>query len=701
MKKVLIIVLVCLSFIVISFVNIRKVDAATPYITQTANRYDELVDTQEAYEPIKKIKDLGLNVPKDLFIDNDDILYICDTGNKQIVISNEEKKEIIRFGNDLLIQPTGIYVRDVNNTIDENTYNKLIYIADYGFASDNTTGRIYIYLYNSITSLITFKEALSKPTSVVLDIDNFIYRPTKIAVDSNLTMYVVVEGSYNGILMVNSYNRFMSYFAPNGVETSLKDQIKKFIYGDNEKANLTKNLPPAPYNVSINDSGYLYTVTQTKISETSLGNTLKKVNIGGLNFYPAKMHVNDKFVCSWSGKVGNVFAVCKNGFIYEYDIEGNLLFVFSGSSGQTDQLGLFNSASAIAVDSNDNLYVLDDNDGSYQIFQPTDFANKVHVALDYYNKGQYIESKELWEDILQYNAMYDLAHKSIGLAYFLNNDFEKATDKFVLANAKEEYSDAYWQIRNLWLTENAGWIICSVIVIIIIVIIIKFINRKTGFLDPLRKRLKTFFEMKWIHNFFLMFGLIKKPIDTCYYMKKDKSISYVYPFIFLLLLFGIYLLGITKTGFIFNTVIIERTILLKEVMKIIIPVIAFVIANYLASSLLEGEGSFKAICLSTLASFAPVIIMYPIIIWVSNYLTLNESFIYYFGLIIMIGWSAILLFISNKEIHNYSLGRNILNFILSLLLMIVLIIVVILIYLIIMQIVNFVSDIITEVIFRD
>lgn len=695
MIKLLIIILILLIMPLGN--NLIDVFALSPYITQTYNRYNELVLTQDAYEPIEKIKKiengkdkLVLNRPKDLFIDEEDYLYIADTGNKRIIILDKDHNFILCFGDDdkRLSEPRGIFVRD-----------NLIYIADYGQSSDNDSGRIFIYEFDRKIQTVNFVKELNRPTSPILDIDNFRFRPEKIGVDKYHTMYVVVEGSYNGLLLINQENRFLSFFSPNEIKLSWQRRLIKFFYGDNEEALINKDLPAPPYNVWIDNSGYIYTVTQTVV-QNAIGDTLKKVNVGGINYFPAKMHASGDFVSAVSGSVQNVYAVTKNGFIHEYDNEGNLLFVFSGKASGADQLGLFSSASAIQINSLGNLYILDDNDHSFQIFRPTQFANKVHQALSLYNDGKYIESKEYWEDVLHYNAMFDLAHKGIGLAFFLENDFHQALDKFAIANAKNEYSEAFWEIRNIWLVNNASSLMISLILIALLIIVIKILKRKTtvfAWIDGLGVYVK---KHKPLKDFLSMFSFIKKPLDTSYYFKTDKTIKFYHGLFYLIILFAIYLLGLTKTGFLFNNVIIERTILLKEAFKIIIPIIAFVIANYLTSSLIDGEGSFKAIFLTTMASLTPIILLYPGIIIISNFLTYNESFIYSFGLILMIGWSAVLLFIVNKELHNYSIKRNFLNFLITLLLMIVLIIVVILIYLIIAQVVSFISDLITEVIFH-
>ena len=688
-----------LSFLIvlISILSIKySVKADNPFVTRTVNRFDELVETQDAYESIEKIKKIikpdssiyNLNSPSDIYIDEDDYIYIVDTNSKSILILDNNLNYVIDFGADLLISPRGIYVRD-----------NIIYVADYGLASDPETGKVVLYDFSKELKECSLKEIRRTPSSPVLAATDFTYRPEKIAVDANLTMYVVCEGSYSGILTINDENRFISYFAPNNISIDFKTRLRYFFYGENEKANLMDLLPTPPYNVFIDDSGYIYTVTQT-IVKNDLGDTLKRVNIGGQNFYPSSMIASGDFVGCVSSHYGNCFAATKNGFIYEYDIDGNILFIFGGNTTSIDQLGLFKSISAIAIDSKDNLFILDKNDNSFQIFRPTNFTNTVHLALGLFNEGKYNESKGLWEQVLVYNSMTDVAHKGIGLAHFMNAEYQDALREFKLANDKENYSEAYWEIRNIWISNNILYIFIVFISIILIITTLIILNKKKHIFSTLGQKMKKAKEKKFFKDGLLMFGMLAHPLDTTYFMKTDKKIRYYNGLIFLVLLFFIYLLGLTSTGFIFNNVVIERTILFKEVLKIVIPIALFVIANYLSSSLLEGEGTFKAILLTTVASLMPIIIIYPILILVSNFLTYSESFIYYFGLVIMMGWSIVLLLVTNKELHNYTFKRMILNILMTILLMLVLLIVVIICYLMISQVVSFVKDIISEVIFH-
>lgn len=671
------------------------VKADNPFITSTVNRFGEIVETQDAYESIEKIKNIEfgtdvyqLNAPNDIYLDADDYCYIADTGNKRIIILDQDLQFVTSFGEEQLYQPYGIFVRE-----------NVIYVADYGLPDDKTTGQVVLYNFDKVTKLVTLKEVRGTPDSKVLEIDNFVYRPKKIAVDTNLTMYVVCEGSYNGILTINDENRFMSYFAPNNVSTDLKTKLIQFFYGENQKANVKDVLPTPPFNVHVDDSGYIYTVTQT-IIKNDIGDTLKKVNIGGENFYPAAMTAAGDFVAAWSGKYGNVFAATKQGFIYEYDLEGNVLFIFGGWSQTIDQLGLFKNIMSIAVNSHDNLYVLDQNDNSIQIFRPTDFTNTVHTALGLYNEGKYTESKELWEKVLVYNSMSDLAHKGIGLAHFMNGDYEEALKEFKIANDKKDYSEAFWEIRNVWISNNIVVLFVSIILLVGAIVTLTILQKKKHIFDGVKTGFAKLKEKRPVRDCLLMFGMLRHPLDTTYYMKTDKKIHYYNGLIFLVIFFLVYIFGLTCTGFIFNNVVIERTILLNEALKIIIPIVLFVVANYLASSLLDGEGTFKAIFLTTIASLMPIIVLYPIIILLSNVITNSEGFIYYFGVVVMIGWSGVILLVVNKELHNYSVKRMVLNLIMTIILMLVLLIVVILCYLMLSQVVTFIKDIISEVIFH-
>ncbi|MFA7075770.1 MAG: YIP1 family protein [Candidatus Izemoplasmatales bacterium] len=699
-KKLLLILVLLLNFILLSVTFSVKVEGASAYYTYTLNRKGELSETNEAYEAVEMIRRLSdgstLSGAKDLFIDSDDYMYVADTGNKRVVILNENQEVLFSFGSETLIKPLGIFVVD-----------DLIYVADYGLGQVNSDiGSIYIYKFDKTKTVleeaITLDRVYQTPSSPILEKENLIYRPTKIAVDNNHTMYIVNEGTTSGVLMVNDKNRFIDYFASNSFSLNFWDRLERIIYQNNENVKMTKNIPTPVYNVSLDPKGYFYTVTQNN-SENISGDNLKKINIGGVNFFDNDMYVYNDIVDSWAGHQENIYAVSSNGFLFEYDNLGNLLFAWGGKGVGNDKLGLFMSASSLAVDSNNNIYVIDDNSSrnAIHIFRETPFAAKIHEALDLYNNAKYVESIEVWEEVLRYNSMLDIAYRGIGLGYMMNEDYETALEYFTISRDQEQYSEAYWEIRNISLIDNMDKIIYLVVFIIILLNVLLYVNRRTkvfSFATDVKQKVMKYPKA---NQFFYMFHFLKNPADACYGVKQQKRSTMLSAWIILGLLFILYIVGLVYTGFIFNDIVIEETILVKEAFKIIIPILIFIVSNYLISSLMEGEGTFKAVFINTVGALMPILVIYPFLIIISNFITLNEAFLYNFGMFGMIIWAVILLYFNIKETHNYSVGQTFVNIFVSLIFMLVIIIILLIVYLMITQVSSFVSDLIKEVILRE
>lgn len=686
MKKV---IMLCIVMMLVVMLPQTTFDAYSPFVTRSPNRFGELVTTQDAYEPVFDIRSFNgetFSAPQDLFIDEDDYLYVLDTGHQRVVIFDDQYEYVMSFGESEMIKPMGIYVRDKN-----------IYVADYGLNEDVRSGRIHIYEFDKDLQVVTHNDSFARPASPVLEINDFIFRPQKIAVDNNHTMYVVSEGSYNGVMMINQENRFLSFFAPNNVQGTVLDRILQVLYGNNEDAQLTKKIPPAPTNVYLKNTGYVYTVTQTTLNGTT-GDTLKKVNNGGINFFPDDMLTAPDFAATSMGSVENIYAVTRSGFIYEYDREGNLLFVFGGPSQGLDRVGLFRNVSGVAVNSKDEVFVLDDVNNNVHMIQPTRFATIVHEALFLYNQGKYVESQSLWEEVLRYNALFDLAHEGIGRSYMMQGEYQLALEKFNIAQTKENYSLAFWEVRNVWLQSYAGYIIVGLLAVYAALALTKKQRKEWAILEPAKKVLRGISQNPWIQQLTFMGYYVKNPADACYEVKTRKRVSVKVGIIYVVLLISLYMIHLLLTGLLFTPVVIERTVFLEELLKVLAPFVTFVFANYLIASLQEGEGTLKAVFINTCGALIPVVVILPILILLSNVLTYNEQFIYQFGMTIMIGWSAILIFFTVKDTHNFTIKETIYNLLMTVLMMVVMMIVIIMVYMMAMQVVEFIGDLIKEVV---
>lgn len=686
---------ICASLLLIAlFISVPALAGGAPYKTETVNRFGELVPTQDAYEAYHSVSVFtrgdvqeSFNKPQDIYVDGEGYIYLADTGNRRIVVFDPAWNCVNIFGSDELIRPQGIFVRDGR-----------AYVADYGSETDNQSGRIHIYSYDKETNAAAHLASLATPSSPILRVENFIYRPQKIAVDNNGTMYIVSQGASNGVLLVTDENRFLNYFAPNAPAGTFLDLVRDFFYGGKSGVLIEKKIPPAPANVMLDDSGYIYTVTRT-VTRNDLGDALKRVNIGGVNFFPAGMVSAGSFVDCWTSPYGTVYAVTANGFIYEYDIEGNLLFRFGGPIASDEQLGLFRSASAIAVSPDDILYVVDDAAGCIQMFRKTDFTAKVHVALRQYTEGRYAESEELWEEVLRYNSLFDLAYKGIGLSEYLEGNYRAAMGYFRLANAREEYSEAFWEVRNLWLVRNMGILMIAFFATAALLIALAILNRRYAFAGKALAPARKIIGRPGMQNWLVMFKFIRHPLNAVYDVRYNKKIKVYAAIAYLFLLFAVYILHLSLTGFIFNPVVLERTILLREALKFVLPVLLFVFANHLISSLMSGEGTLRSIFINTIGALGPVLVLLPLAVLLSNVLTLNESFVYYFLLAAMALWTVVLLFVVIKETHNYTGKQAVVNFLLTAMMMAIIVIVILLLYLVFAQVIGFIADLIKEVIY--
>ena len=115
------------------------------------------------------------------------------------------------------------------------------------------------------------------------------------------------------------------------------------------------------------------------------------------------------------------------------------------------------------------------------------------------------------------------------------------------------------------------------------------------------------------------------------------------------------------------------------------------------SAINDGEGTLRSVYVGTAYSLTPYVVFGPIVILSTYVLTLNEAVIVHYLWAIAILWSAALICITVKEIHNYTVKETVKIILLTFFFMIMAVIVSVILYLIGQQVVIFVQDIISEV----
>ena len=651
--------------------------ADVPYKTYTVDGYESVIETQTAYLPhstINKIGDETLNAPTDFTILSDGSMYILDSGNKRVLIADIEGNYYGSFGEGIFVNPRGMYV----------TEEKICYVAD------RDAKMIWVFDENG-----ELMNQYDRPTEAMYgETQDFL--PLKVVANGSGTIYAICESNTNGIVQISPVDggTFLGYFGTNATDPSLWRIIWRSILPDSARAKMLGNLPATPDNMAIDEKGLIYTVTRGENEDS-----LKRLNIAGSNMIepdaydpvPAALAV---------GNHDNVYVVSQQGYIYEYNNEGELLFVFGGSDDGMQRIGLSTKAEAIQVDDNDMIYVLDSDKKQIIVYEPTEFTDHLHRALYLFSKGLYTDSKEPLNEVLRMNNLFDYANKAMGKVLYKEGNYEQSLEYAKLAKDYETYSDAFWEIRNDWLKQNLATVIVICIILFVAAKVVGILDEKKHILDPVRKFTADFREKKLVKQLGYMFYFIKHPIDGCYGIRRENRVSLLSANI--LLAIGIIEFVINKyfCGFLNKMVREGEFDVLSDIGFIILVLLLVVGCNYLMCTINDGEGKLKHIYCSLIYSFGPYIIIQPVIFALSHVVTNNEIFFVSFGNLCMIVWVAVLLFISVKEINNYTVKETVKIILLTVFTILIVCLLAFIVYVLWSQVFDFIQSICGEVVYK-
>jgi hypothetical protein len=195
-----------------------------------------------------------------------------------------------------------------------------------------------------------------------------------------------------------------------------------------------------------------------------------------------------------------------------------------------------------------------------------------------------------------------------------------------------------------------------------------------------------------------MFRFIKQPADSFYYIKVNqrgslKFAGLIYAWVVVVRVLSLYL-----TGFVFNPYTSLANIRVEnEIVYTLLLICIWNAANYLISTISDGEGRVRDVLIGSAYSLFPYALFALPIAIISNVLTFNESFLYSFSLNLMWFWMGMMLFIMVKEIHNYSFSETVKNVLLTLFTMALFVLTGYILSVLFTQLFDFISAIIQEV----
>ena len=648
--------------------------AETPYKTYTVDGYGYVLETQSAYNPLAAITKVGETAfvsPMDMAIGKDGNLYIADAGAHVILICSRDGEQVGSIGEGILQTPTGVYV----------TEDGTVYVAD------KDAKKVFVFdAQGNVTA------EYGKPDSPIYG-NSMDFKPTKVVANKTGTMYIICEGNMNGIVQLSPVEggSFLGYFGTNYTSLSPFQMIQRVILTDAQRAQMLSNIPSTPTNLHIDDTGLIYTVTQGD-KETSL----KKLNIAGKNLLDSDPYYADLPAAVTTGNYNNILVADSDGYIYEYNEDGELLFMFGGRDDGRQRVGLCNKVEAIAVDEDDRIYLLDSDKKQIHIFEPTEFTNLLHESLYLFSKGQYTQSKEPLSKVLQMNSMFDYANQAMGHAYLQEENYEQALKYFRLAKSFEGYSDAFWEVRNIWIR---NYLVAAVLAIAAVIVLIrggKSLYRKKYANRPTTQTGEHILLGQLRYSLYFM----RHPMDGCYGVKKEGKNSWWCANILLGTFILISFLEKYCSGFLVKTVREGRYDLITDIGKVLVIFIGLTACNYLVVTIHEGEGFFKDLYCAYAYCLTPYIVIKPFVILLSNVLTYNEVFLISFANIIVWTWVVILILLTLKEINNFAVGETAKALAITAFTVLILTLLVCIIYVLFSQVIDFVITVVREVVYR-
>jgi len=668
--------------VVLSVTALGSVSNATsPYKTYTLDGYGKVSETQSAYlayETISQFDTQFMSNPSDIFVTDDGYIYVADTGNSRILVGNIDGELIRIIGEGTLVTPKGVCVTDDGNV----------------FVADRDAGAVFEFS-NDGELINTY----TRPDSPLYGSTQQ-FLPIKVKVNNTSgTIYVICESNTNGIVELQPKNdgtaTFLGYFGTNYASADLKTIIYRAILTDEQQAKMVANIPATPDNMDLDEKGLVYTVTRGDEYTT-----LKRLNIAGTNLISENDAYSEIPAAVAAGNHDNVYVADQQGYIFEYNSEGEMLFVFGGLDDGTQRVGLSTLVSGIDVDTEDRIYLLDSDKSQIQVYEPTEFTNLLHEALALYAKGRYTESKEPLQKVLDMNSMFDYANKAMGRAYFQEEDYENALYYARLAKDYDGYSDSYWEVRNLWLKKNLVTLVIVLVLIYATVKILKMLDKKKGIFNKVRDFNKKAMEKKVIDR--LSYGkyYMFHPFDASYGIARQGKASIIAPTIILIIFTIFFVVDKYLCGFLWKTIRDGRYEILSDVGTIFIAIIAITACNYLVCTINDGEGTPKKIYTYFCYSLLPYVYITPIIFIFTHILTNNEQFLITLARIVMFTWIIVLGVIGIKEVNNYNVKETVKVILLTIFTILIMALLIFIIYVLWAQVFQFISAIFGEVVYR-
>ena len=549
----------------------------------------------------------------------------------------------------------------------------------------------------------TILDVLTLPDSDIIP-ENFNYAPIKVAVDEKGYVYVLSDGSYYGAILYSPNNEFLGFYGANTVASTASQVFQniwnRLFVNDVKKAASVKSLPYQFTDLDVGKDNFIYTATGMTTADAT--GQIKILNPAGKDVSGAEnVNFSDTEVIQYAENMwlpqdlselaadGDFIYVLdsKNGKIYLYDIESNLLGAFGGGTTYGDVQGTFKNPIAIALNGEDVL-VCDKAKCSVTVYGITEYGVLVKDCQSKILNSRYAEAKEGWEEVLRQDSNSQLAYRGLGKAYFREGDYQTSMEYAKIGADRETYSESYKYVRKEIISKNFFWAFPLVILLIGLLV---------GSFFYIKKK-----EIQLIKNDAIRHWLssLVHPFDAFRAIRENGKGSVALGTVLVAALYISSVLKSTKGGFIytyFDTANFNALFVLVQTVGI---VLLWTVVNWAVCTLLSGIGKMKQIYIVITYSLTPLIISNVLYLIFTNVLYENEA--EFLGIMVAIFWiyTLFMLMAGSIKIHDIGFGRFAATSLLTVLGIGIVIFLIFLLFLLVQQVGSFLLTIFYEIIYR-
>ena len=643
--------------------------AGAPAAGAVSYQYDEkdkAVPAPDGYTCVKQARsdqaEQGANWdPTDLFVDEDGLINVLDSGMGKIHVFDKDLHYLstLSFTEDgseaFAMGISGLYV-------DGRGENKTYYVAD----PDGER----VFIANAKGEII--REIL-RPDTELID-ESVTFAPTKVQLDKNGNLYVLVPGIYMGACVFSAKDdyAFLTFLGSNSVEATvflLADYFWKQILNDTQIGSMKRYVPVSFENFTLDAEGYLYTVTNKTSLGTQFTDEIKKFNTNSLNILPHQDYGDLEL-----GKNESILqdtsyvdiAVNEDGLMFALDANlcrvavftqnGDRLFTF-GERNNT--MGSFDTLVALDVIGND-IYVLDQNYETISLFRPTPYGQDVIEAAKLFGQGLYEEAEPGWRKVISQNGGFSMAYVGLGKAMMEQGDYRGAMDYFRQGNDRDNYSQAFSQYRAQGM-QNVFVVIFAAFFLLFILLLVaerRLKVRSNYLVNPMHKSLAGKVRYSLFH-----------PGEGGYVLARHTDVKKTG--IFSLCVLGVWFFASVidwqYSGFIFNPNNPEEFEVLFHLLKTFGLFALWVIAGWFVSNLMNSSARFSDLVVVSATALIPYIVSVMIHTAASNMLVQEEGGFLTAVQVILILWSAAILIGGFREIHEMTYRGTLLSILFTLL----------------------------------